>query len=63
LAPELANAQKLWYFQIFPQVCGGGSLHIYLMKRIAKNLCFEYSEWGRELGGEGRDFLNIIEEI
>lgn len=62
LAPELANAQKLWYFKIFPQVCGGDSLHICLMKRIVKNLCLEYSGWGRERGG-GMDFFYKTEAI
>lgn len=51
LPTELSNAQKFWYFKIYPQVCDGGSLHIYLKKIIIKNL--KYSRWGgvRGLGG------------
>lgn len=51
LALEVANAQKFWYFKIFPQVCGGGGLHIYLMKIIVKSLYLEYLRWDGEGGG------------
>lgn len=48
LPTELSNAQKLWYFKIYPEVCGRGSLYIHLKKRIFKNL--KYSKWGEVMG-------------